>query len=173
MFEHSVSERECGCMTYTSFCILSYVNALTILVCYFLSGTIPTSKNCCLLVFYSTLGYCFWNSPTIIESPGSVMDVHDCFEPHPPLLKKLYVRQCYENVWFNTVTKYLSSNSANEYLCITGTPGIGKTAFLYYLLCQLKSCNYEVLLHFGKTLVFLSSKPMPPPELFLTLGRKA
>ena len=27
-------------MTYTSFCILSYVNALTILVYYFLSGTI-------------------------------------------------------------------------------------------------------------------------------------
>ena len=98
------------------------------------------------------------------------MDVHNCFQPHPPLLTNLYVRKCYEEVWLNYVTRYLSCDPQNDYLYVTGTPGIGKTAFLYYLLCRLKAENLskEVMLHFGDEDFFLSSKPMPPPELPLS-----
>lgn len=57
----------------------------------------------------------------------------------------MYIRECYYLLWDTIVHPYLESHDT-EALQITGTPGIGKTTFIPFLLWQLRKLGKKVIL---------------------------
>lgn len=95
------------------------------------------------------------------SSPGEVMNVHQCFWPHPWGLNKIFVRECYEKIWLDHIKPYLQNPFSDTFLYGTGMPGIGKKKFLYYVLCHIKALGLKVILNFGRETVYLGKYHSP------------
>ena len=79
-----------------------------------------------------------------------------------PICKKIYLRQIYTFLWgkiADDIENFSDSIKSNLVLHISGTPGIGKTRFVYYLLCKLRDNGKKVMLTLKDNHIFLDGKP--------------
>ena len=77
-------------------------------------------------------------------SDGCIM-TFDSRLPHPYLkISSLYIRDCYTKI-FGLIMKTISEGS-RESFCLSGTPGIGKSYFFFYLLHRLARRGRDVYL---------------------------
>jgi putative protein kinase ArgK-like GTPase of G3E family len=64
-------------------------------------------------------------------------------------VKSLYIRECYQSIATSIFHHSASSKLKDEMnikITITGTPGVGKSLFLFYLLHKLVTKGKRVLL---------------------------
>ena len=110
-------------------------------------------------VFFK-LGYQWWNE-TPIGDEVNVLDVHDGFLVRP-ICTKIYLREVYKVLW-EKITYFIPNSpdslKSNSVIHVSGTLGIGKTRFLYYLLCKLRDCDMKVMLTLKDVHYFLDGNP--------------
>ena len=105
-------------------------------------GTDPTS---------ATVLTKFWNSLRGMEPENGFLRFHIMPEFIPRLMDSLYIREAYEElfeiIWKNQQDK--ESKMRINRMAITGTPGIGKSVFLFYILWRLANIKSTktVILH--------------------------
>ena len=93
----------------------------------------------------------FWNSLRGMEPENGLLKFHTKFEFIPRPMDSLYIRKAYEDlfeiIWENQKDKESINRLAR--MAITGTPGIGKSMFLFYILWRLanKEDTKTVILH--------------------------
>ena len=63
-----------------------------------------------------------------------------------PLRNSIYVRKCYRHL-----LDHISNVSPNSATVVTGTPGIGKSAFVLLLLCHLAQRNCKVVYQYSSS----------------------
>ena len=102
------------------------------------------------------LGYEFWKDlPAEIGNHFSLPDILasycDGVEP------QLFVRQAYSEI-FATLEKYVADKNITT-VVVSGTPGVGKSYFLWYLLYKLKAKGEKVAMSLGKDCVILDDFP--------------
>ena len=111
---------------------------------------------------FFTLGYLFWNSEDHVKIHSkTAIDIHPCFAPTPRSSSNTYIRKSYRHIWKKEIIPYISKLPNNVVLYITGTPGIGKTRFLYYILCMLRAEaeRKPVILTLGSQVIILDNHP--------------
>ena len=93
----------------------------------------------------------FWNSLRGMEPENGFLKFHIMPEFIPRLMDSLYIREAYEElfeiIWKNQQDK--ESKMRINRMAITGTPGIGKSVFLFYILWRLANIESTktVILH--------------------------
>ena len=79
-----------------------------------------------------------------------------------PICKKIYLREVYKVLW-GKITDHIAncpdSLKSNSVIHVSGTAGIGKTRFLYYLLCKLRDSGKKVMLTLKDEHIFLDGQP--------------
>ena len=81
----------------------------------------------------------FWNSLRGMEPENGFLKFDPRSSLLPKTMKKLYIRKAYEDL-FTIICKNLEEKDIEKRLtgiAITGTPGIGKSMFLFYILWRL------------------------------------
>jgi hypothetical protein len=84
---------------------------------------------------FNYLGHIFWNRNISDEDlqPGKFLDISS-FRGG-----KAYIRKVYCEFWTRFINSFIHDGvMSSDVLNISRAPGIGKTMFLWYLLCQLK-----------------------------------
>ena len=111
---------------------------------------------------FFTLGYLFWNSEDHVKLHSkTAINIHPCFAPTPRSSSKIYIRKSYRCIRKKEIVTYISKPPNDVVFYITGTPGIGKTRFLYYILCMLraKAERKPVILTLGSQVIILDNHP--------------
>ena len=93
----------------------------------------------------------FWNSLRKIAEEERLLHFDHIPPFFPDGFKALYVRKAYEDL-FEIICKNHKADASEEQfrgMAITGTPGIGKSVFLFYILWRLANMKVEgtVILH--------------------------
>ena len=81
----------------------------------------------------------FWGSLRGVKPENGFLNFHVRSSLLPKTMKKLYIRKAYEDL-FTIICKNLEEKEIEKRLtgiAITGTPGIGKSMFLFYILWRL------------------------------------
>ena len=101
----------------------------------------------CGVPFYSEVG-------TSCEREGSFLEFTSAI-PSTNNLRQLYIRECYD-VIASTILR--ESKSSRQKFIITGTPGIGKSIFLFYLAHRLVREKNRVLLIYNPVKVYYDTE---------------
>ena len=93
----------------------------------------------------------FWNSLRGMKPENGFLNFHVRSSLLPKTMKKLYIRKAYEDL-FTIICKNLEEKDIEKRLtgmAITGTPGIGKSMFLFYILWRLANMETKrtVIIH--------------------------
>ena len=107
-----------------------------------------------LCVISHVLGYQFWKSSERIE--GKTVKLHSCFYQFVENCYELFAREAYEGI-FKKLLHLLKVSPEKKVALVQGTPGVGKTFFLFYMLYKFKEIGRRVVVSIGSTFLILDS----------------
>ncbi len=103
-----------------------------------------------LTTFADVLGFQFWKSNDTIERTTVVL--HQCFHEYLEVGDKLFIRNAYEAIFEKIAEVPIIRKNV---IVVQGTPGVGKTFFLFYMLYKFKKNNTSVAVSIGSVYLIL------------------
>jgi hypothetical protein len=112
-----------------------------------------------LCVIAHVLGYKFWSKSPEPSSSLPVIPLHECFKLCCDICDKLFVRVAYQEMFEILFTCYEGKQIGVA--VVLGTPGVGKTFFLFYMLYMFKAKGITVVVSMGTSFFLILDKMLP------------